>query len=605
VSIDRHIELNPVTIAPNASLKDAIALIAHQQAENKPSCLLIVAEQQLLGILTKNDVIRLVATETDLVATKVEMVMTQPVLTMVGSQCQNLSSVWSFLQQHTISYLPIVQGDGELVGVIDVHSLMSYFPGAATRDVNQETANPHLKPPSTAKNFSINGLPIANKQELGRFFEIASIQCIVNFSGYFVQTNATFSKVLGFTPEEFLAEPLINLVHPEDRVSTIAELENLMTGEVTISFENRLQTKDGDYRWFLWTANPYVTEQLIYAAARDITERKNHELAVLQDISDRQKTAMQLQQERDFSEAVINTVGALIAVLDRQGAIVSFNRTCEQVTGYSLGEVKGRQIWDFLISAQEITAVKAVFERLLEGQFHRQYENHWIGKDGSQHLISWSNTALLDDQGEIEFVIATGIDVTEQRRVWNKLELQYRQTKLLTETTRKIRMSIDLKEILQTTVTEIQQLLACDRVLIMEIKPNQNTLPISEALIGDLPSMLGYEFADPFLLGEYLTRHPQEQVLAIDNLDTAAIDPDIKQLLKQFQVQAKLVVPILSQGKLQGLLVAHQCYSPRQWQETEIQLLHQLADQIGVALSQAQLCRGTSRGKNQGANGDE
>ena len=589
MSIDRHIELNPVTIAPNTFLKDAIALIAQQQAENKPSCLLIVAEQQLVGILTQTDIIRLVATETDLVVTKVETVMTQPVLTMVRSQCQNLSYIWSFLQQHGISYLPIVQGDGELVGVINARSLRSYFPSTARGDVNQGTVNYHRKPEAPEQSFSNSGLQIAPKQELARFFEIASIQCIVSFAGYFVQTNATFSKVLGFTPEEFLAEPFISFVHPEDRATTLAELENLTRGKATLSFENRYRTKDGDYRWFLWTANPYVTEELIYAAARDITDRKNHELAVIKDISDRQQAEIQLQQERDFSEAVINTVGALIAVLDRQGAIVGFNRTCEQVTGYTFAEVKGQQFWDLLILPQEKKAVKAVFERLLEGQFHSQYENYWIGKDGSQHLISWSNTALLDDQGEIEFIIATGIDVTEQRRVWNKLEQQYRQTKLLTETTRKIRMSIDLKEILQTTVTEIQHLLACDRVLIMEIKPNQNTLPISEALIGDLPSMLGYEFADPFLMGEYLTRHPHGQELAIDNLDTAAIDPDIKQLLKQFQVQAKLVVPILSQGKLQGLLVAHQCHNPRQWQETEIQLLHQLADQIGVALSQAQL----------------
>ena len=95
-----------------------------------------------------------------------------------------------------------------------------------------------------------------------------------------------------------------------------------------------------------------------------------------------------------------------------------------------------------------------------------------MAKDGRKNLISWSNTALFDARGEIEFIIATGIDVTDQRRVWNKLEFQYRQTKLLTEITDKIRMSIDPNEILQTTVTEVQQLLACDRVLIIEMRAN-------------------------------------------------------------------------------------------------------------------------------------
>jgi PAS domain S-box-containing protein len=592
VSIDRYIELNFVTIAPNTVLKRAVALIAQQQAENKPNCLLIVTAQELVGILTQSDIVRLVAAETDLASTTVEMVMTQPVLTMLRSQCHNLSAAWSFLQQHKLSYIPILQDNQKLVGLIDRSSLPASFPSTTPDNLNQNQIHGDVQnTPKKLKDdrFQNNKFQLAQEKELTRFFEISSIQCIVGFDGYFIRTNATLGKVLGFTPEELTSEPFINFVHPEDRVATIAELANLIAGKTTISFENRYRTKDGDYRWLLWTAKPYVTEKLIYSAARDITERKNHELGIIQNISDRQQAEIQLQRERDFSEAVINTVGALIAVLDREGAIVSFNRTCEQITGYCFAEVKGQQIWDFLILPQEKPAVQAVFERLLKGQFHNQYENYWIAKDGSQHLISWSNTALLDGQGQIEFIIATGIDVTEQRRVWNKLELQYRQTKLLTETTRRIRMSIDLQEILQTTVTEIQHLLVCDRVLIMKLKENQIALPISEAILPGLSPMLGYELADPLLMGEYLTRYHQGQVLAIDDLATASIDPDIKQLLRQFEVQAKLVVPILSQGELKGLLVAHQCHNPRQWQEHEIQLLHQLSDQIGVALSQAQL----------------
>jgi PAS domain S-box-containing protein len=595
VSIDRYIEFNPVTIAPDTVLKRAVALIARQQAKNKPKCLLIVKAQEVVGIVTQSDIVRLVAAETNLATTTVEMVMTQPVLTMLRSQCHNLSAAWSFLQQYDLSYIPILQDNQKLVGLIDTRSLLASSSLTTPDNLNQNQIHgdaqdtPKALKDDRSNNSRFQLAQLAQEKDLVRFFEISSIQCILGFDGYFVRTNATLGKVLGFTSEELTSEPFINFVHPEDRVATIAELANLIAGKTTISFENRYRTKDGNYRWFLWTAKPYVTEQLVYAAARDITERKNHELAVIKDISDRQQAEIQLQRERDFSEAVINTVGALVAVLDRQGAIVGFNRTCEQVTGYGLAEVKGQQIWNLLILPQEKKAVQGVFERLLKGQFHNQYENHWVAKDGSQHLISWSNTALLDDQGEIEFIIATGIEVTEQRRVWNKLEQQYRQTKLLTETTRRIRMSIDLQEILQTTVTEIQHLLICDRVLIMELKANQIALPISEAILPGLSPMLGYEFADPLLMGEYLTRYHQGQVLAIDDLATASVDPDIKQLLKQFEVQAILVVPILSQGELKGLLVAHQCHNLRQWQEHEIQLLHQLSDQIGVALSQAQL----------------
>jgi PAS domain S-box-containing protein len=693
--IDKYIESHPLTIAPNTLLKDAVVLLAQQQAKNKPRCLLIVAANKLIGILTQSDIVRLVATETDLATTTAEKVMTQPVLTMLRSQCCDLSSAQLFFQQHLISYLPILDENQQLVGVIDSKTLIH----SLTPQEEQKVDRNNKQPQDDWRQKT---------EELQFFDSTPSMICVAGFDGYLKRINPALQKNLGFMDGELLTQPFINFVHPEDCAATLAEVEKLSAGKTTISFENRYRTQNGTYRWLLWTAKPDLEAQTVFCIAQDITEQKQAEallnegykqfrllaqkapvgifqtdaegnclyvnprwqkmtglsnleaagmgwsnalhpedrarvfsqwnkcvqtgqefsleyrfrtpdnqvvwvsgsavayyndageisgyLETVTDITEqqialqkRQQAELQLKRERDFSEAVINTVGALIAVLDRQGAIVSFNHTCEQVTGYCFEEVQGKQVWDFLIPTEEKVTTKAIFERLLEGQFHNQYENHWIAKDGRQNLISWSNTALFDAQGEIEFIIATGIDVTEQRRVWNKLEFQYRQTKLLTEITGKIRMSIELDEILQTAVTEVQHLLACDRVLIMELKPNNTALPISEAILPDLPPMLDYELADPLLVGEYLAKYHQGEVLAIDNLATASIDSDIKQLLKQFQVQAKLVVPIFSQGKLQGLLLAHQCHHPRQWQQEEIQLLNQLADQLGVALSQAQL----------------
>ncbi|BAZ43859.1 PAS/PAC sensor hybrid histidine kinase [Chondrocystis sp. NIES-4102] len=177
----------------------------------------------------------------------------------------------------------------------------------------------------------------------------------------------------------------------------------------------------------------------------------------------------------------------------------------------------------------------------------------------------------------------------QQRQVWNQLKHQYQQTKLLAEITRKIRMSINLDDILQTAVKEVQNLLACDRVLIVKVRFNSTAIPISEAIVPNLPSMLGYEITDPLLIGDNLAKYHQGEFLAISDLTLAGIALEIQTLLKQFEIKAKLVVPILSQTELKALLVVHQCRSPRSWQSKEIELLQQLADQIGVALSQAQL----------------
>ena len=82
---------------------------------------------------------------------------------------------------------------------------------------------------------------------------------------------------MGFTNEELLAKPYSDFIHPDDLQSTSAEAEKLASGAETISFENRYLCKDGSYRWFLWNAVPFPRQQLIYADARDITERKQAE----------------------------------------------------------------------------------------------------------------------------------------------------------------------------------------------------------------------------------------------------------------------------------------------------------------------------------------
>jgi len=123
-----------------------------------------------------------------------------------------------------------------------------------------------------------------------------------------------------------------------------------------------------------------------------------------------------LRKERDFTSAVLSTAGALVNVLDREGRIVGFNRACEQLTGYSFEEVKGRRLMDLFLIPEEVESVKAVFAELESGRFPQENENYWVAKDGSRRLVMWSNTVLLGRDGSVEHVIATGIDITERKR---------------------------------------------------------------------------------------------------------------------------------------------------------------------------------------------
>lgn len=160
---------------------------------------------------------------------------------------------------------------------------------------------------------------------------------------------------------------------------------------------------------------------------RDITERKRVEanLRIAYDALDeqvRERTAeleasnLRLRDQERFVSAVIDTVGALVGVVDRQGRVVRFNRACERIFGYSLEEVRGRGFWELLPVASEIEPAKAVFQRLLAGDWPTTYDTYWLTRSGERVSLLWSTTFLRNDAGAIEYVIGTGIDITERKR---------------------------------------------------------------------------------------------------------------------------------------------------------------------------------------------
>jgi len=113
------------------------------------------------------------------------------------------------------------------------------------------------------------------EEMFGRFFTLSiDMLCIAGFDGYFKRLNPAWERVLGYTIDELTARPFVDFVHPDDRAATIAETAKVAKGGLAISFENRYRAKDGTYRWLLWNATPHEEQELIYAAARDITERK-------------------------------------------------------------------------------------------------------------------------------------------------------------------------------------------------------------------------------------------------------------------------------------------------------------------------------------------
>jgi diguanylate cyclase (GGDEF)-like protein/PAS domain S-box-containing protein len=128
-----------------------------------------------------------------------------------------------------------------------------------------------------------------------------------------------------------------------------------------------------------------------------------------------------LHAERSFTSALLETTGALVIIHDPQGRIIRVNGALEKITGRSLEEVRGREVWDVFHAPEDREAARETFAALSTPAPPRQHESGWIGKDGAQIQIVWSDAVLRNAAGGITHVISTGIDVTESRKLADKL----------------------------------------------------------------------------------------------------------------------------------------------------------------------------------------
>lgn len=180
-------------------------------------------------------------------------------------------------------------------------------------------------------------------------------------------------------------------------------------------------------------------------------------------------------------------------------------------------------------------------------------------------------------------------EISDRQRVEQEFQRQHRHLQLFAEVTLRIRQSLQLTEILQTTVTEVQRILQADRVLIFQLQSDGSGRVVQEAVLPGSVAVLGRDFVDPCFQQGYIERYRQGRISAIADIEQAGIQPCYVEFLQQLGVKANLVVPIFQRKNLWGLLIAHQCDRPRQWTNFELELLQHLADQIGIAIAQAQL----------------
>ncbi|MGA7294033.1 MAG: PAS domain S-box protein [Terriglobales bacterium] len=215
-------------------------------------------------------------------------------------------------------------------------------------------------------------------------------------------------EALGFSQEEWLEDPVrwYSHIHPDDKQRWSTEAAEMFLTGNPLRSAYRVVSRYGRVIWFRCEAKMIRKENgepwFIHGVGFDITDLKRTEEA--------------LQEERNVVSAILDTVGALVVVLDPEGRIIRYNRACEQMTGYSLAEVQGKFVWDLFQNSGEVDTFKEAFQKTREEQRPQECESSWASKDRKQRTIAWS-TAVLSGANEANAcIIASGIDVTERKR---------------------------------------------------------------------------------------------------------------------------------------------------------------------------------------------
>jgi diguanylate cyclase (GGDEF)-like protein/PAS domain S-box-containing protein len=474
--------------------------------------------------------------------------------------------------------------------------------------------------------------------------------------GRYINVNHTYASIVGYQPEEMIGMEWQPSVHPEDLEKMMAAYQHMLNhGKVEV--EARGLRRDGSvfYKQIMMLAAHDDREQFIghYCFMNDTTERKQAEAAKLKlekEITEFKWAEAALRQQSERERLVTEIAERIRQSLDLDEIL---NTTVAEVRQFL--QIDRVLIYRFKPDWSGVVAMESVADGYMpilktvidEPCFRNSYVPPY--RQGRVRAIEDIYTAglaqchvdlLAKYQVRANLVVPIlhgeqlwGLLIAHQcsgPRHWKQLEIellnqlatqaaiaiqqserhqqlqqlataketlrqQTERERLVTEIAQRIRQSLDLEEILNTTVEEVQQFLACDRVLIYRFWRDGTGSAVTEAVVSGLPAVLGQTFSAEVFPQEYHKLYCQGRVRVICDMENSDVSPCVVEFVQQFGVKAKLVVPILYQEELWGLLIAHQCSGPRNWQQLEIELLSQLATQVAIAIQQSELYQQVQR----------
>ncbi|MEB3309633.1 MAG: PAS domain S-box protein [Snowella sp.] len=410
-------------------------------------------------------------------------------------------------------------------------------------------------------------------------------------------------------------ENWLRCIHPDDReLASQQTLKALKDDNPHLRVEFRVLQSD-QIRWFAGIGQVIRDEQKnplrMIGITLDITQQKQTELDLKhlntqleQRVADRtqeltaanenlSKLIQDLQDLQADTEDLYNNAPCGYHSLDAEGTFVRINNTELSWLGYSREEMLNKKKIQDFITADGLQMFQENFPQFIQQGKIENLEFQLVHRDGSMRWMNVSATALKDEAGNFVMSRSNLFDITKRKQAEATVQKQIQQKQLLWNIHQAIRQSLDLDIILATATSEVRKLLSVDRVAVYQFNADWSGDFIAES-VGDrwvklVEPNVRKIWEDTYLQETQGGRFQNNEILTVNNIYTANLQPCHVELLEQFQAQAYAVAPIFVNDNLWGLLGIYQNAAPYDWDTWEIELLEQIANKLSIAIQQSQL----------------
>jgi PAS domain S-box-containing protein len=401
-------------------------------------------------------------------------------------------------------------------------------------------------------------------------------------TGRITFANPAFVARLGVTLNQCLGRTVYDL-YPHHLAQKYAadDAHVLETGETIDTIELRPVSESHE--------ETYV--HIVKAPVRDRHGIIIGTQGIFWDVSDRIRAEQQIAAQKEFLSSIYEGVAESIFVIDvlENGEFchAGANPCNENLTGIRSADNLGKTP-DEMFPPDLAANVRSHYQACVDAGEKITYEEYLPFRGKGRWWLT-SLTPLRNETGRIYRLVGTSIDITDRKQAEESLRHQAEQERLISDITLRIRRSLNLDEILNTTVAEIRQVLEADRVVIYRFNPDWSGDVTVESVGSEWPTVLGSNIYDPCFDELHARKYQQGHVLVVEEIQTSTLTSCHLDFLAQLEVKALLAMPILQGDALWGLIIVHQCRSTRHWHDSEVNLLQQLANHLAIAVQQSEL----------------